>query len=247
MSLRIGTAGWSIPRAAAEAFVPADSGLARYATRLNAVEINSSFYRSHRPQTYARWAASTPDDFRFSIKMPRAITHAARLVGAEAGVEAFIAEASHLGGKAGPLLIQLPPSLACAWATQEAFFAMVRALWSGAVCLEPRHASWFDPAIDALLSMHRISRVAADPARHPGAGQPGGWLGFAYWRLHGSPRIYSTAYGPERLAALADQLSRSGAAGRWCIFDNTASGAATTDALQLGDTLASPPHGRPAR
>ena len=79
---RIGTAGWSIPSRLADAFPKAGTHLARYAGRLQAVEINSSFYRSHRPATYARWARDVPEDFRFSVKMPKAITHEARLVSA---------------------------------------------------------------------------------------------------------------------------------------------------------------------
>jgi uncharacterized protein YecE (DUF72 family) len=75
----IGCAGWSIARAHAQAFPEAGTHLKRYAQLLPAVEINSSFYRPHRPQTYARWAASTPQTFRFAVKLPRAITHTHRL------------------------------------------------------------------------------------------------------------------------------------------------------------------------
>ena len=67
MSFRIGNAGWSIPARIRGSFGEAANGLARYARRLDTVEINSSFYRPHRPETYARWAASTPDHFRFVI------------------------------------------------------------------------------------------------------------------------------------------------------------------------------------
>ena len=97
--LRVGTAGWSVPsRYAAE--VPAGgSHLERYARRLNAVEINSSFYRSHQRKTYERWAWSTPDDFRFSVKMPKAITHAHGLKKWGALLDAFAAEVTGLGDK----------------------------------------------------------------------------------------------------------------------------------------------------
>lgn len=77
--LVIGTAGWSIPARHAQAVPAEGSQLQRYATALGGVEINSSFYRPHRPETYARWAASTPASFRFAVKCPRAITHEARL------------------------------------------------------------------------------------------------------------------------------------------------------------------------
>ncbi len=79
LSLRIGTAGWSVPALYAEEMPRGGSHLERYARRLNAVEINSSFYRPHQRKTYERWAQSTPADFRFSVKVPKAITHEARL------------------------------------------------------------------------------------------------------------------------------------------------------------------------
>jgi uncharacterized protein YecE (DUF72 family) len=73
--VRIGTAAWSIPKKHAAPFPTAGSHLERYAAVFNAAEINSSFYRPHRAATYERWAASVPDDFRFAVKVPKAITH----------------------------------------------------------------------------------------------------------------------------------------------------------------------------
>jgi uncharacterized protein YecE (DUF72 family) len=100
------------------------------------------------------------------------------------------------------------------------------------VAAEPRHAGWFTPAADALLAEWRVARVAADPARVPAAAEPGGWPGNAYYRLHGSPRTYYSAYDAAFLDALAPRLAAA-PAGAWCIFDNTALGAATADALGL--------------
>src|ERR1700710_2503714 len=109
--LRVGTAGWSVPsRYTAE--VPAGgSHLERYARRLNAVEINSSFYRPHQRKTYERWARSTPAAFRFSVKVPKAMTHDRRLVDCGALIDRFVAEVTGLGNKLGVLLVQLPPKL----------------------------------------------------------------------------------------------------------------------------------------
>jgi uncharacterized protein YecE (DUF72 family) len=108
---------------------------------------------------------------------------------------------------------------------------------SAAIACEPRHPTWFEPAADALLADWRVARVAADPARVPEAALPGGWGGLVYFRLHGSPVMYRSAYGPERLGAYADQLRAAGGRPAWCIFDNTASSAATADALALGALL----------
>lgn len=230
---RIGTAGWTIPRAVADQFPQGGGGLARYAARLDACEINTSFYRSHRPDTWLRWRDGTPNGFRFAAKVPRAITHEARLVDGEGRLAAFFDETGLLGDKLGPVLVQLPPSLALERAAADRFFEAVRRRWSGLVACEPRHASWFEDDADALLKAHAVARVAADPARHPRAGEPGGWPGLAYWRLHGSPRMYFSPYGPDRLAAVAGAIRASAADDCWCIFDNTASGAAAADALTL--------------
>jgi uncharacterized protein YecE (DUF72 family) len=235
--LRVGTAGWAIPRATAEAFPQSGAGLVRYAARFNAVEINSTFYRAHRPSTYARWAAITPPEFRFSLKLPRRITHEARLIDCQQPLATFRAEALHLQDKLGPLLVQLPPSLDFSAATHEPFFATLRKIWPEAVVLEPRHPTWFDARAEAMLHAFQVGRVGADPARHPGADQPAGWGGVAYWRLHGSPRMYYSSYERATLVSLADRLASHEATEIWCVFDNTASGAAAANALELSTAL----------
>jgi uncharacterized protein YecE (DUF72 family) len=237
-----GCAGWSIPKPWAARFPERGSHLERYAARLPAVEINSSFYRPHRPATYARWAASVPADFRFAVKVPREITHRCQLADAEELLERFLGEAIHLGDKLGPLLVQLPPSLALREATAGAFFAGLRERFTGAVVCEPRHRSWFTPDGERLLAGLEVARVAADPAVVPEAAEPGGWDGLAYYRLHGSPKMYYSAYAPEYLDRLAERLRRATRKRlAWCIFDNTAEGHATANALELAERLKGPP------
>jgi uncharacterized protein YecE (DUF72 family) len=235
----IGCAGWSVPRAEQAEFAPGASHLVRYASRLPAAEINSSFYRPHRPSTYARWAASVPPDFRFSVKVPKRITHERRLVDAEPLLDAFLAEAGALGDRLGCLLVQLPPSLRYDVEVAEPFLGALRERTTVDVACEPRHASWFAGEADALLAAHRVARVAADPARAAGAEAPGGWPGLRYYRLHGSPRIYYSAYDAAYLDALAVHVAGHAAAGEraWCIFDNTAHGAAARNALDLATRL----------
>ncbi len=232
--VRIGCAGWSIPKEHAEQFPDAGSHLERYARRFDGVEINSSFYRPHRPTTYARWAASTPEAFQFAVKAPREITHVRRLVDATEPLERFLREISALGPKLGPLLVQLPPSLAFERETAATFFTRLRERFAQSVACEPRHASWFTTAADQLLVAMEVARVAADPEVVPHASKPGGWEGLIYYRLHGSPRMYYSGYSAEYRAALSSALIRAAqAAPLWCIFDNTAEGAATADALDV--------------
>jgi uncharacterized protein YecE (DUF72 family) len=110
--VRVGCASWSIPREHARRFPEQGSHLVRYAQRLLAVEINLSFHRPHRPSTYARWEAETPEDFAFSLKVPKEVTHKLRLVDADELLDRLLEETPALGAKRGPLLVQLPPSLA---------------------------------------------------------------------------------------------------------------------------------------
>ena len=227
---RIGTAGWAIPPAVRERFAGEGTRLACYSRVFSCVEINSSFYRPHRHATYARWAASVPDAFRFSVKLPREITHRRRFVDVEPLLDEFLEQTAGLGDKRGVVLVQLPPSFAFADELARTFFDALRARYGGDAACEPRHPSWFDPGADAMLRACRIARVAADPALVPGAEHPGGWDGFAYYRWHGSPRTYWSAYEPARLDELAAQV-RAHARPAWCVFDNTAHGAAAADAL----------------
>jgi uncharacterized protein YecE (DUF72 family) len=235
--IRIGTAGWTIPAREAGAFPSEGSSLERYVGRFGCAEINSSFHRSHRPETWARWAAAVPADFLFSAKLSKEITHKRRLVDCAEPVAAALAELAALGDRLDILLVQLPPSLAFEPIVAAAFFDDLRGRWHRHIACEPRHPTWFGDEADALLDGRRVARVAADPARVPAAAEPGGWLGLAYYRLHGSPVVYRSSYDDGRLEEHAARLA--GKAGRaWCIFDNTASGAATGDALKLQRLLA---------
>ena len=239
MRVRVGVASWALPPAQHPHFPAEGSHLERYAAVFPAVEINSSFHRPHRPATYARWAASVPPDFRFAVKVPRDITHQRKLRDVVEPLARFVDEASHLGDRLGPLLVQLPPSHALDVDVAHAFFTGLRTRFAGEVCCEPRHASWFTPEGEALLAEHRVARVAADPALAPSAALPGGWDGFAYYRLHGSPYVYYSSYAETDLRTLAGGLleARRRAVPVWCIFDNTAGGAAVGDARRLLELL----------
>lgn len=238
----IGTAAWGLPREVAAAFPGDGQHLERYARQFACVEINSSFYKPHRTATYARWAGMTPPGFRFAVKLPRAITHDARLRAARQPLRAFLAEVAGLGDRLGVLLVQLPPSHPFEARGVRTFFSLLRESWDGPVACEPRHASWFEPGADRVLAALRVTRVAADPAHSELAARPGGWLGPAgdgagallYYRWHGSPRVYWSRYDEAWLARQAACIAEwPASAVPWVIFDNTASGAATANALAL--------------
>lgn len=228
-TIRIGCAGWSIYRDVAPSFPGDGSHLERYARVLNAVEINSSFYKPHQASTYARWAASVPDDFRFAVKLPRSISHDQRLVDIAALLAAFAGQANMLGDKLGCILVQLPPSLRFDSDVADAFFTHLRQHFACALACEARHGTWFGNDAAALLRAHGVTRVIADPP----AGAPGPFVpttDMVYARLHGSPRMYYSSYSDAYLDQVAAWITARDA---WCIFDNTASGAALPNALDL--------------
>lgn len=243
----IGTAGWSIPKAVSGAFPAGASHLARYSTVLPVAEINSSFHRPHRRSTYERWAASVPDAFRFAVKMPKEMSHTRKLTDCAEPLDQFTEQIAGLGDKLGVVLLQLPPKLAFPPALASVFFEAARQRLGEATAFacEPRHPSWFTVEAEDLLVAHRIARVAADPVLAPGGDRPGGWPDLRYRRLHGSPRTYYSSYDGERLHALAETTAgeRSSGVPSWCIFDNTASGAAAADALSLRNLLDTPKPG----
>ena len=244
--MRIGTAGWSIPRQAADAFPGEGSHLMRSARVFACAEINSSFHRPHRPAVYERWALQTPAGFRFSAKVPRAVTHEGRLRGARPALERFLGEAGALGDRLAVLLVQLPPSLAFEARPARTFFELAHRLFGGAVVCEARHPSWFTAASERVLAGLQVGRVATDPVRAPNAARPGGWLGPAgdgrgalvYHRWHGVPVTYRSRYDAAWISARAAELAAWPAeADVWCLFDNTASGAAAVNALELRAAL----------
>ena len=239
--LLAGCAGWTISRETLAAFPTEGSHLARYAAVLRAVEINSTFYRAHKTQTYERWAASVPREFRFSVKLPRTITHDAKLAGIDAPLRQFAAEAGTLGDKLGCVLVQLPPKLDFDARVASDFFARLQDTFGCMIACEARHPGWFGEAATDLLRERTVTRVIADPAK----GQEGPHVpttATIYVRLHGSPWIYYSSYSAEYLAQLAQDMAVHAAAGRsvWTIFDNTASGAALANVLAVQGQLARP-------
>lgn len=228
----IATAAWSIPMTVADRFPETGSGLERYAAVFNGVEVNSTFYRHHQKKTFERWAGAVPEHFRFAVKIPREITHEARLRNIDRLFDVFVDEVSALGGKLGPLLCQLPPSLRFDVDDVEEAFAAMRRIFSGTLVLEPRHRSWASQPVRAILKRYAIDRVLADPAPV--------WPAFEfpeaprYVRLHGASEIYYSRYSDAEIRVFAERL----AADSWCIFDNTASGAAIENALMMRDCMA---------
>jgi uncharacterized protein YecE (DUF72 family) len=242
VDVRVGTAGWSIASAHRHAFGEGESMLARYATRFDLAEINSSFHRPHQRKTYERWAASVPASFRFAVKLPRTVSHELGLRASSSPTARFVEECTGLGAKLAAVLVQLPPSLVFDGRVASPFFRMLaRYLPAGVhVACEPRHASWSSPGADKLLQRLDINRVGADPPRMGPDVRPSDWGSCRYWRFHGSPHVYYSGYDDQRLKAFSEQVHRYGRSKpNFVIFDNTTLGHATVDGLNFR-TLFSP-------
>jgi uncharacterized protein YecE (DUF72 family) len=163
MRLRVGTSGYQYKEWKGS-FYPEDmkeaSMLAYYAERLDAVEINNTFYRMPTPAIVRKWAEQTPETFRFCLKAPQRITHKKRL--AEAGEDAgfFVASARELAGKLGPSLFQLPPFLKKGADRLRDFLAVLPPGFPAA--FEFRHPSWFDDEIFGILRERGAALVIAE-------------------------------------------------------------------------------------
>lgn len=234
--VRIGTAGWALPKAMRVRESADQPVLEQYAQLFDVVEINSSFYRPHRRATYERWRAGVPESFRFSVKVPRAMTHELGLSQCQSEIVAFMDGVRGLEQKLAVLLVQLPPSRTFEASVAGAFFAALRHETNAHIACEARNPSWFDGDATAVLQEHRITRVVADPVPSGCEFAAPADSSFAYFRLHGSPRMYYSPYPTGYLQNVA--AAARAAAQSWCIFDNTAAGAAWPDAATLRSFIA---------
>ncbi|MBU3664461.1 MAG: DUF72 domain-containing protein [Chthoniobacterales bacterium] len=235
---RIGLAGWSEAAGRYRALLSQGpnevTGLRRYATAFDFVEINSSFYRKVRASTCEKWASEVPDDFLFSVKMHRLITHYTRLQNTDL-LGDFFGPLSGLGAKLAVVLVQLPPTLTFDSRTAGHFFAALRRIYKGHAVCEPRHASWQSAEAGKTLAEYRIGPVLT--AIPDGRTRLGDKALPVYVRLHGEPRRYYSSYDTDQLRQLTAFLKRQSRRPRFVVFDNTASSAGVRNALELQGLL----------
>ncbi len=241
----IGTAAWSIPREANEHFLRQGSNeesnqgshLERYSRLLSCVEINSSFYREHKAETYARWRDTVPESFKFSVKLSSEFTHVRRLVNPGAELASSLRAILNLGPKLGVILVQLPGKLEFSSGVARSFFSELREVIAGPIALEPRNCTWTSDDALQTLGDFKISKVLADPEPCPLklAKRLPLETNLRYFRLHGTPLRYKSIYEGERLARIAAAITKGldKSFETWCIFDNTTFGFATLNALGL--------------
>jgi len=227
----LGTSGWHYGDWRERFYpsgVPQRAWLEHYARRFATVESNNAFYRLPEGDRFAAWAQSTPDDFVMAVKMSRYLTHIKRLREPEEPVSRFLDRVQHLGGKLGPVLLQLPPTLRADLGLLDAvltrFPAEVR------VAVEFRHESWWTAKTRALLESYASALCLADRGSKPVAPlwRTADWT---YLRLHAGAASPAPCYGRAALATWTERLGEQFRdVDAYVYFNNDPGGCALRDA-----------------
>ena len=227
----VGTSGWQYKHwrnTFYPAGLPGRSWLEHYAERFATVEVNNAFYRLPERDTFAKWRARTPADFRVAVKMSRYLTHIRRLREPAEPVQRFMSRADALGDRLGPVLLQLPPSLSIDLIALDEVLRQFPDTIQ--VAVEPRHRSWWVDDTRRLLEKHHAALCWADRLGRPVTPL---WrtTGFGYLRMHEGRAQPGPRYGPAALKTWLDRIAHAYATEPvYVYFNNDPGGAAITDA-----------------
>lgn len=238
----VGTSGWTYASWRG-AFYPENLKsrhyLEYYARAFPTTEVNYSFYHLPRPQTYTNWANQVPENFLFSVKASRLITHNKRLVDVEEAWEIFTDNASTLGAQLGPILLQFPPSFKADKKRLEDFFKLTKRVLrrSPRLACEFRHESWFTKEIYRMLEKYGAALCIADSPKYPRKEML--TTDFTYIRFHGRSELFASRYSEEELSAEVKKIARYLKKGIevFVYFNNDARGYAVENARMLRSLL----------
>jgi uncharacterized protein YecE (DUF72 family) len=236
----IGTSGWVYPHWRDVFYppkLPQSKWLEFYTRYFSTVELNNSFYRLPSEQVFSNWRATSPEGFRYAVKVSRFITHIKRLKDVAEPIETFLQRARHLNEKLGPLLYQLPPNMHRNDERLENFLPLLPKGLRHVI--EFRHHSWLDEEVFDILRRHNIGFCVFDM---PGLPCPLlATADFAYIRFHGSTGLYFSCYSDEELeewarsiSVLANYLDTV-----YIYFNNDAEGFAIKNAQTMAERLQS--------
>jgi len=237
-NLFIGTSGW-IYNHWAEVFypksLPKDRWLEYYCHHFSTVEINNTFYRLPPESAFLKWNLKTPDNFTFSVKASRYITHIKKLSDPKESTEVFLSRANLLGEKLGPILFQLPPQFKINIGKLEGMLKIIEKKFR--YTFEFRHPSWFCENIYQLLQKQNIALCIADSPNFPTV--LGRTADFCYFRLHGATVLYGSRYSKEEIKNWATYIERylKEGADVYVYFDNDAFGFAVANAKEMLEIL----------
>ena len=233
--VRIGISGWTYPPWR-KTFYPdklAQKDELGYASTIfRSIEINGTFYSLQKPESFDKWAAATPEDFVFSVKAPKYITHIQRLKEVDSPVSNFLASGLlKLGPKLGPIFWQLPPYLKFDAARIEAFLKLLPHSTGEAASVAKRHDKWMEkrawtkvaedqplrhslevrhesfrvPEFVDLLRKYDVAIVCADTNEWPRMMDV--TSDFLYVRMHGPEALYEDGYDGKTLNRWADRVA----------------------------------------
>jgi uncharacterized protein YecE (DUF72 family) len=188
--------------------LPATGMLGYYATRFPTVEINNTFYRMPRESVLLDWASQVPEGFSFALKASRRITHDHRLQDVGSLMEFLLRNASVLGGKRGPMLFQLPPTMKKDLDRLDAFLALLPRGWATAI--EWRHASWFTEEVYGRLRDREVACVVAESDE--------GGLPLTATAPWGYLRLHRSGYTDAELAGWLDRIRAMPWREAWVFF-----------------------------
>jgi uncharacterized protein YecE (DUF72 family) len=238
----IGTSGWQYDHWRGT-FYPEGVAQSRwlefYSERFRVVELNNSFYKLPKRETFAGWAERTPDDFVLAAKMSRYLTHVRRLKDPREPVERFLSHAGALRSKLGPVLLQLPPTLK---ATEGVLGEVLGVFPTGVrVALEPRHDSWFTDETAAVLSDHNAAMCLTDREAEPvtPVWKTADWTFLRFHEGTGSPHpCYKRSTMEAWVERLADRWGKK-RSDVFVFFNNDPRACALRDAVVFAELLQS--------
>lgn len=233
-----GTSGWSYDHWQ-EIFYPQGLNAAKrleyYASRFDSVEINNTFYRLPSEETFIKWRETVTDDFLFSVKASRYITHMKKLKNCEPSIAGFLEKSGLLGHKLGPILFQLPPGWHFNGERLSTFLSLLDPRFKYA--FEFRDMSWFNDEAYRLLEKHGAALCLY---HMPGFETPQILTApFAYLRFHGTNYLYCGSYPEEEICRWAEIIKKFSNKGIdiYTYFNNDAEANAVKDALRLKKAL----------
>jgi uncharacterized protein YecE (DUF72 family) len=238
-SFLVGTSGWTYPHWQGR-FYPADWPKSKwfeyYTQKFSVVEVNATFYRTFKEQTYHTWRAKAPEEFRYVLKAPRLITHRKYLKDVENECQTFYKSAALLEDRLGLILLQLAPNTP--YEPERLRKALLAFDDPTKIAVEFRHTRWFTEETRLLLTELGAAFCTADSPKT----ELMDWLtaDTAYFRLHGRKRWFAYDYSNEelrRIADLARRLRKRGAKEIYIFFNNDFEGSAPKNALALQEML----------
>jgi len=236
--IHIGTSGWHYDHWKGSFYpetLPRTNYLEYYADNFHTLEINNSFYQMPQEKTLVQWRNSVRDEFIFSIKASRYITHIKKLKDGKQIIPPFLKKVEVLGSRLGPVLFQLPPQ----WRYNlERLNSFLKALPTGSrYAFEFRDSSWFNPRTYDALAMHNAGFCIYSVANRTTPQEV--TADFIYIRLHGTKGSNQGKYDEAVLEQWADRVFDWAGIGKeiFCYFDNDESGYAAQDAAKLQEMI----------